>query len=51
MNRNTYRICLMVLIMAAVASGIFYYRLSRKKTLLPKEGTLVWQCGKTGACI
>ncbi len=43
MNRNLYRLCLVMVIAAAVVSGIFYYRFIQKKEMTPKEGTFVWQ--------
>lgn len=43
MNRNLYRFCLVMVIAAAVVSGIFYYRFIREKERMPKEGTFVRQ--------
>ncbi len=43
MNRKTYRLCLVMLIAAAIASGIFYYRMIQEKNGMPKEGTFVWE--------
>lgn len=43
MNRNIYRFCLVMVIAAAVVSGIFYYRFIQKKEMMPKEGIFVWQ--------
>ena len=49
MNRKAYRICLIMIIMAAVVSGIFYYRLTQKKELDPNEGIFVWKDSFPGA--
>lgn len=43
MNRNLYRFCLVMVIAAAVVSGIFYYRFMQEKEQMPKEGTFVWR--------
>lgn len=43
MNRKLYRFCLVMVIAAAVVSGIFYYRFIQEKERMPKEGTFVWQ--------
>lgn len=43
MNRNTYRICLAILIMAAMIYGVFYYRLAYHKELNMKEGIFVYR--------
>lgn len=43
MNRKIYRFCLVMVIAAAVVSGIFYYRFIQEKERMPKEGTFVWQ--------
>ena len=40
MNRKTYRLCLIVLIVSAVVSGVFYYRFSQEKHHVPKEATI-----------
>ena len=45
MNRRMYGLCLVMLIMAAVISGVFYYRFVQKKNVVPKEGTFVWRMG------
>ena len=34
MNRKMYRLCLVMVIMAAVVSGILYYRVLKKKIIL-----------------
>ena len=34
MNRKLYRLCLVMVIMAAVLSGILYYRVLKKKKQL-----------------
>ncbi|MCI8489193.1 MAG: hypothetical protein HFJ04_02895 [Lachnospiraceae bacterium] len=49
MNRKAYRICLIMIIMAAVVSGIFYYRLTQKKEIDPNEGIFVWKDSFPGA--
>lgn len=51
MNRRTYRICLVMLIMAAIVSGVFYYRFMHKKENLPKEGTFVRESLMERECI
>ena len=51
MNRKTYRICLVMLIMAAVVSGILYYRFAFKKGAPPNEGTFVWNKIAEGECV
>ena len=43
MNRKLYRLCLVMVIMAAVLSGILYYRVLKKKTATPQEGIFVWE--------
>lgn len=48
MNRKTYRICLVMLIAAAMISGIFYYRLVYQKETRPKDGIFVYQGAATG---
>ncbi|GFI26575.1 hypothetical protein IMSAGC012_01696 [Lachnospiraceae bacterium] len=48
MNRKTYRLCLIVLIVSAVVSGVFYYRFSQEKHAVPKEATFV-SCPLTGS--
>lgn len=42
MSRKTYRICLVVLIMAAIAGGLWYYQVFMRHPVTPTEGTLVW---------
>lgn len=41
MNRRTYRICLFVMIIAAICTGVFYYRFLQKKELDPRDGIFV----------
>ena len=48
MNRRVYRICLVMVIMIAIVSGIFYYRFAVNQKQEPDGGTLVWQ--KTTGC-
>ena len=43
MNRKMYRICLVVIIIVATISGIYYYRLIQKRELNPKDGIFVHQ--------
>ena len=43
MNRRIYRFCLIMVIAAAVVSGIFYYSFIQEKETMPKEGTFVWR--------
>lgn len=47
MNRKTYRICLIMLIIAAMISGLFYYRMVYRKELNPRDGVFVYE-GQTG---
>lgn len=42
MNRKVYRFCLVVIIVAAVISGVWYYQFYQRQEINPKEGTLVW---------
>ena len=42
-NRKTYRICLAALIIAAMISGICYYRFVCKEEASPKEGVFVYR--------
>lgn len=48
MNRNTYRICLVMLILIAVISAVWYYQMFGNKELNPKEGTFVWETAGEG---
>ncbi len=41
MNRKTYRICLVALIIVAVLMGLSYYHYIQKKELNPKDGIFV----------
>ena len=41
MNRRSYRICLIVMIIAAICTGVFYYRFLQKKELDPRDGIFV----------
>lgn len=43
MNRKTYRMCLVMLIVLAALSGICYYRFVMKHELNPKDGLFVKQ--------
>lgn len=45
MNRKTYRICLIILIIAAMISGIYYYRSVQKEELNPQDGIFVRENG------
>lgn len=49
MNRKIYRICLVLLILVAVAGGVWYYGVLQRHQMTPTEGTLVWE--DTGADI
>lgn len=41
MNRNMYRICIVMIIVVAVVSGVFYYQYYQKQKNNPKMGTFV----------
>ena len=45
MNRKTYRICLIMLIIAAMISGSYYYRSVHKEELNPHDGIFVRENG------
>ncbi|MCI8636123.1 MAG: hypothetical protein HFJ05_11170 [Eubacterium sp.] len=51
MNRKMYRLCLVMVIMAAVVSGILYYRVLKKKIDIPKEGVFVWEELTGSGCV
>lgn len=42
MNRNVYRLCLVLVIGIAVVFGIWYYRFVQNQEIAPKDGTFVW---------
>lgn len=48
MNQKTYRICLVMLILAAMVSGICYYRLVCQKEVRPKDGIFVYWDAENG---
>lgn len=43
MSKNVYRLCLVMLILAAVLSGVLYYHFGYKQEYVPERGTFVWQ--------
>ena len=51
MNRRLYRLCLVMVIMAAVISGVLYYRVLKKKEALPQEGIFVWEELTGSGCV
>lgn len=51
MNRKMYRLCLAMVIMAAVVSGILYYRILKKKTVIPQDGVFVWEELTGSGCV
>lgn len=51
MNRKIYRICLVMAIMAAVVSGIFYYRFLQSRESAPTEGVFVWREASGSGCV
>ena len=51
MNRKMYRLCLAVVVMAAVVSGVLYYRVWRKKALPPQDGIFVWEELTGSGCV
>ncbi|MCM1258542.1 MAG: membrane-spanning protein [Roseburia sp.] len=48
MNRNTYRICLIMLIAIAIFSTVLYYQVFGKKELHPKDGVFVFETCQEG---
>lgn len=51
MNRKTYRICLIMVIIAAIFSGIFYYRQIHRGQSNPKDGIFVQQVLMRSECV
>ncbi len=51
MNRKLYRICLFMVITAAVVSGVLYYRVLKKKASPPQEGIFVWEELTGSGCV
>ncbi len=51
MNRKLYRLCLVMVIMAAVVSGVLYYRVLKKKAAAPQEGIFVWEELSGSGCV
>jgi hypothetical protein len=48
LNRKTYRICIVMLIAAAILSTVIYYQMVEKKELSPKDGVFVWETCEEG---
>ncbi|MDE6903960.1 MAG: hypothetical protein K2P76_03260 [Lachnospiraceae bacterium] len=48
MNRKTYRICIVMIILAAILSTVLYYQAVEKKDLNPKDGVFVWNTCEEG---
>lgn len=51
LNRKTYRICLVMLILAAILSTVLYIRIAEKKELNPKDGVFVWESCEEGSFV
>jgi len=51
LKRNTYRLCVVMLIVVALISTIWYYQAFEKKNLQPKEGIFVWKTPTEGHTI
>lgn len=51
LNRKIYRICLVMLILAAILSTVLYIRIAEKKELNPKDGIFVWETSEEGSFV
>lgn len=51
LNRKTYRICLVMIILVAILSAVLYFQIVEKKELNPKDGVFVWDTCQEGSFV